>query len=447
MDKTAKTNSAPILTQINQGPMSTFQVVVIAICVLISALDGFDVLTMAFTSPYISKEWQLKPDQLGLLFSAGLAGMSIGSVLLAPFADRYGRRLIVLLSLTCIGISMIGAAHTSTILTLGTARFLTGLGIGAVLPSLNVMVAEYASHKWRDFSISVLTVGYAAGAVLGGVIAVYLIRHFGWPAVFTFGGVLTLLLVPLVWFSMPDSIAWLITRPTASALPQVNKTLMRMGYKKLDQMPNISQNSHGGKPARYSDLLKPNLIISTILACLCYLLMMGSFHVLISWMPKMLVELGLSPENGVTGSILMSLFGVPGGMALGWLSRRVGFSTISVIYMLMLFIVVALFSFVPQQTAILLTITSITGFFCYGTVVSLYALAPRAFPTQIRATGAGLALGFGRLGGTLGPYILGLILASGVQPATSLIIVTIPVIIAIFLFPLAVRYGAGERVD
>ncbi len=139
---------------IREGDMTRFQVVVVAICVLICALDGFDVLVVAFTAAAIARDFGLGPANLGVLFSAGLAGMGLGALLIGPLGDRLGRRATVLLCLAILCIGMCLSAVARDVTELAATRLLTGLGIGGVLANTNIVVAEYASDRWRNLSIS-----------------------------------------------------------------------------------------------------------------------------------------------------------------------------------------------------------------------------------------------------------------------------------------------------
>lgn len=201
--------------------MSFFQVRAVAICLLINALDGFDILVIAFLAPEIAQHWWLSPDTLGILLSAGLAGMTVGSLLLSPLADRYGRRPAILLSLAVTSLGMVVSAFTGDLAQLTATRFVTGLGIGAMLASLTTIVAEYASDRRRAAAIGFSMAGYPIGAIFGGFATLYLLEAFGWQAVFLFGGLLTGLMIPLSLVFLPESIEYLLTRrdpDTLSAL-------------------------------------------------------------------------------------------------------------------------------------------------------------------------------------------------------------------------------------
>jgi MFS family permease len=171
--------SRSINVQLEEKPMEAFQWVVIALCFLINMLDGFDVLVMAFTAASVSSEWGLGGIELGYLLSAGLIGMALGSLFIAPWADRFGRRPLILLCISIAGLGMLASSQASSVSMLGGLRFLTGLGIGGVLASSYVIAGEYANRKWRSLAISLQSTAYALGATIGGLIAAQIIPHLG----------------------------------------------------------------------------------------------------------------------------------------------------------------------------------------------------------------------------------------------------------------------------
>jgi MFS family permease len=171
-------------TALRQGPITLFQIVVVVICTILNTVDGFDVLAMSFTAPLVQKEWSLEPATLGILLSAGLAGMCLGSLFLSPLADLYGRRAVVILSTALVSLGMFASAYSGGVSELALFRLATGMGVGGLLASGNTLLSEYAPDRWRDLSISAMVVGYSVGAIVGGSISAYLIQAFGWRAAF-----------------------------------------------------------------------------------------------------------------------------------------------------------------------------------------------------------------------------------------------------------------------
>ncbi|MEG1767033.1 MAG: MFS transporter, partial [Comamonas sp.] len=222
---------------LDDGPMTSFQWLAIAICMMLIMLDGFDVLVMAFTASAVAAEWQLNGAQLGVLFSAGLIGMAIGSLFVAPLADRRGRQPIILLCLVVVSVGMLLSALARSHIELAVLRAITGVGIGGMLASVGVITSEYSSQKWRSTAIALQATGYPIGATLGGLMAAWLLGHHGWRSVFVFGGLATALMIPVVLWRLPESVDFLLGRRPARALDKLNRLMALMGHAALAQLP------------------------------------------------------------------------------------------------------------------------------------------------------------------------------------------------------------------
>ena len=172
---------------IDNNPVKKLQVSVIGICCMLNILDGFDVLAIAFAAPPIADEWAIQPAALGLVFSAGLVGMALGAMFIAPLADRIGRRAMILIWIVAISVMMAVTGLSGSVPQLIAARALTGLGIGGMLASLTSMVAEYSPDRQRNLTIGLLQAGYPVGGTLGALIATWLLPEFGWRALFFAG--------------------------------------------------------------------------------------------------------------------------------------------------------------------------------------------------------------------------------------------------------------------
>ncbi|MBW8770976.1 MAG: MFS transporter, partial [Gemmatimonadetes bacterium] len=183
--------------------MGTAQLVAVAICVLLTALDGFDVLSISFASPGIAAEWHINRAVLGGVLSMELIGMSAGSVFVGSLADRIGRRPVTLLCLVIMAIGMWLATTATDVTTLSAYRLFTGLGIGGMLASSNAIVAEFANSKRRNLAVSLMACGYPLGAIVGGSIASRLLVGGTWRSVFGFGAIVSAAFIPIVWFLVP----------------------------------------------------------------------------------------------------------------------------------------------------------------------------------------------------------------------------------------------------
>ncbi len=306
---------------VDKSPMSAFQVFAVGICVFINMLDGFDVLVMAFTASSIAEDWGVPNSSLGILFSAGLFGMAAGSLFIAPYGDRFGRRSVILLCLITISVGMFLSAISQSVWQLTLIRAITGLGIGGMLASVNVLVAEYSSTRRRAFCISLLQGGYPIGATIGGIITVFLISSYGWRSAFVFGGLVSTAIIPFILWQLPESLDYLAVKQPPNALKKINSALYRMGHDLLEALP-APIPPEKQLPQNVTSLLKPSIRRSTLLIWTAFFMVMFSFYFTLSWTPKLLVEAGLSREQGISGSVVINMGGVIGALVLGYLASR-----------------------------------------------------------------------------------------------------------------------------
>lgn len=416
---------------IDESPMSRYQVGCVAICVAINMLDGFDVLVMAFTAPSVSAEWGLKGAQLGYLLSAGLFGMAGGSFFLAPWADRFGRRALILLCLALLTVGMLLSFGAQDAWQLGAWRVLTGIGIGGMLASLAVISGEYSSSKWRSTSISLQVVGYPIGATVGGAIAAVLIANYGWRSAFLFGALASLAMIPLVLWRLPESLEFLLTRRPQNALRRLNTLLTSMGHAALRELPDAAEAEQQfvrGNPVR--KLFAPGVARSTLLIGAAFFFLMFAFYFVMSWTPKLLVAAGMSTQQGVTGGVLLNLGGIFGGALFGYLASRINVRWLTASYMLISSAALILFGWFASDLSMAFGIALFIGAFILGSFSGLYSLAAALYPIAIRTTGVGWAIGIGRFGAIIAPAIVGYMVDGGWKTSNLFYVMAIPLVAA-----------------
>ncbi|MDD2062814.1 MFS transporter [Pseudomonas sp. 25571] len=401
--------------RLDNDPMGRFQCLAIGICIVLNMIDGFDVLVMAFTAASVSAEWGLSGAQVGLLLSAGLFGMAAGSLFIAPWADRFGRRPLILFCLALSGVGMLLSALSQSPLQLALLRGLTGLGIGGILASSNVIASEYASKRWRGLAVSLQSTGYALGATLGGLLAVWLLGHWGWRSVFLFGGIVTVLVIPLVLLWLPESLDFLLARRPRNALARVNRLAAKLGQPALSALP-APQLMVPGAATGFRQLLTPDMRRTTLVIWLLFFLVMFGFYFVMSWTPKLLVAAGLSAQQGITGGVLLSVGGILGAALIGGLSSRWPLSRVLSMFMLISAGLLVLFVASGSSVSAALALGLLIGLFSNGCVAGLYALSPVVYDASVRATGVGWGIGIGRIGAILSPTVAGVLLDGGWQP-------------------------------
>lgn len=410
---------------INNNPMSGYQIKVVIICVIINMLDGFDVLVMAFTAPALAKEWAIPNSELGILFSAGILGMTAGSLFIAPYADKFGRRNIILLCLITISLSMFASVFTKSVSQLTLIRAITGLGIGGMLASMNVLVAEYSSTKYRGLAISVLQSGYPVGAILGGLLSTYLITNYGWQSAFLLGAALSAMMIPVVYFSLPESVDFLINNRPKNTLSKLNKILDKLGYDKITGLPLLSDTAKLSNNS-VKDLFREGLAKNTLILWSIFFCIMTTVYFVLSWTPKILVDAGLSMEAGISSSVIMNAGGALGGLVLGTITAKFLPSKVVSAFVAITIVCLVLFGLSTNDLSQAMILATLLGFFLFGSMIGLYTLVPNIYQANIRTTGMGWSIGIGRIGAVLSPLIAGFLLDLSFETSTLFMLYAIP---------------------
>jgi benzoate transport len=422
--------------------MTRLQIVAVAICIMLNALDGFDVLAISFSAPGIAAEWGISRAELGVVLAMELVGMSFGSILLGNVADRSGRRPIILGCLVLMTAGMYLASIVDTVSKLLMVRFITGVGIGGMLATINAMVAEYSNARRRNFNVALMAMGYPLGVIVGGSIASILLAHFDWRAVFVLGASMTAFLIPMVWFLMPESISYLAHKRAPNALQKINAILKRMGHTAIDKLP---EDEPGVPQTSWRDLFSPQLARTTVLLTVGYLAHIMTFYYILKWIPKIVVDMGFTAS--LAGGVLVwaNVGGAAGSMLLGWLTHYYRVRILVIIALAGAFVMINVFGQGQASLSQLALVAAVAGFFTNSAVVGMYALFAQSFPTHLRAGGTGFVIGVGRAGAALGPVIAGVLFQGGYGlEAVSFVMALGSLIAVLMLFMLRDRASSEK---
>ena len=395
---------------IANSPMSRLQIAIIGITIALNALDGFDILSISFASPGIAKEWGIDRAALGIVLSMELIGMAIGSIVLGGVADRIGRRPTVLGCLVVMAGGMFMATTVNSPVELSIWRVVTGLGIGGMLAAINAVAAEFSSQQKRHLSVSLMSIGYPVGVVLGGMVATQLLKTSDWRSVFYFGSLVTTALIPVVFFTIPESVHWLARKQPAGALEKINRALARMGHAAVASLPSITPDV---RQRSVTDIFAPGLVAITMIVTLAYFFHITTFYFIMKWVPKIVADFGF-PDSSAGGVLVWgNVGGATGGAVFGLLTLRFGVKALTICVMLLSTVMVTLFGQTPPDLGQLSLICAAAGFCTNAAIVGMYAILAQAFPTHVRATGTGFAVGVGRGGSVLAPIIAGFLFTAG----------------------------------
>ena len=390
-------------------PMSPLQFGVIALLFCLNAMDGFDVLAISFAAPGIVHEWSISSQSLGVVISIGLFANAFGSLLVAPLADRIGRRPMMILSLVAMTVGMVLSAMSAGMVALSAGRLVTGIGVGALVPTISALAAEYSNARYRDFAVIIMAIGFPVGGLVGGQAAALLLQHFDWRSVFMAGAVAsTVLLVAPLWL-IPESVEYLLSR--RPALERINTVLARLKQPALSALPAYSQAE---KPHSVLDIVaRPALLVVALTVTLSYSLHNATLYYALNWIPKIVVDFSFTQSQGATVAAWCSGGGIVGSVLAAWLATRMQIRSLTIIALFATAIGLCIFAYTPGELPRLMGASMLLGACVYGAQVSLYALMTRSFPVYVRATGVGFVTGLGRLGGILSPLVSGYLLKGG----------------------------------
>lgn len=395
---------------INDGRMSAAQWLAVLVTVGLNALDGFDVLSISFASPGIAREWRIDPAGLGWVLAMEQLGMAVGSVLLGGVADRTGRRPTMLGCLVAMAAGMFGAGHAGNVVELLVARLLTGVGIGGMLASINAVSAEFCNNRWRSLAMALMVIGYPLGGVFGGLFVQRLLASGTWHDVFLFGAAITSLFIPLVWLLVPESVLYLDRLRAPGALARINRILDRLGHPPARELSPLEVNA---PRASILDIFRPALITTTLLITLAYVAHAISFYFIIKWVPKIVVDMGFTASAAAGVLTWVNVGGAIGGVSFGLMAIRTGLRPLTIVTLLGASTMIIWFGAGAADIAGLTVKAALAGMFNNAGVAGMYLLFARVFPTHVRATGTGFAVGIGRGGAMLAPIIGGYLFQAG----------------------------------
>ena len=406
---TKDASSLDVAAFIDAQPVGAFQVKLLLTCATVLFLDGFDTTAIGYVAPALAKEWNLARGALGPVFSAGLFGLMIGALLLGPLADRIGRKKIIILSTLAFGVGTLITAFVNDVNTLFAVRLLTGLGLGGAMPNTVALTSEFSPHRRRATMVMVMFVGFSIGAALGGLLAAALIPQFGWRSVFVVGGAAPLVLAPILTLRLPESVRFLAL--AGDAHQRVAQLLVLVDPKAAFAQGTrfaVNEPALAGLPVRH--LFQGGRTAATLLLWIVFFMSLLDIYFLSNWLPTVLNDLGASISEAAAIGSMLQIGGVVGTFALGSIIDRFSFRALALVYFIAVFAVGAIGQL--GHSAVFVTIAIFVAGFCIvGGQIAANALAAGFYPTSVRATGVGWALGIGRIGSIVGPLVGGVLLS------------------------------------
>lgn len=405
---------------IDAAPLSKFQWQTFVLCFFVTLFDGFDTQAIAYTGPAIASAFHLGPSELTPLIVAGTVGMALGAMGLGSLGDRIGRRPTILLAVLVFSTFSLVTAFARSPTEILLARFFTGLGMGGAIPALLSLVSEFSPARHRGLAITGVLLGLPAGAIGGGLLGARLLSHIGWEGIFMIGGILPLVYLLILYARLPESPFFLavqnlprhrekITALLRKILPAVEETALRTASFLV-----TGETLH----ASFRTLISHQFLRNTLAVWITYFCNWAAWFMLILWLPTVLKTAGLPPEQAALGTVVIN-------------SPAILFCLVMAYYL-------------PKKpvrqllaTTLILGIATACGlglanslaegihwplvFFLIGVAgvgiglpqIALNYVVIEAYPTELRATGAGWAIGMGRTGSIVGAALGGWCLKVG----------------------------------
>lgn len=402
---------------------------------LLMLFEGYDMQVLAFAAPVISRDWGIARGDLGPVFGAGLLGYMIGATCLTALADRYGRRIVITGGTLLFGAMTLASILANSIPQLLALRFVAGIGLGASIPVLMALNIEYAPARLRGSRVTLLYVGYCLGGLFGGMLAARLMPAYGWQSVFIVGGVVPLVLGVALHAALPESVRLLVIRGRRSEeMLGILRRLFPERHFTGAETFVLSEKSAPGAPLRQLFTGgRRGMTLTLWLACIMGLL---GHHLITAWLPTVLEAAGVPLSMAVTAGAVMMGGAAVGCILCGWLLDRWGMLSVMGLFLLSVPIVIATgLPSLPPVT--LMVLVFLAGATLLAGQVGLHAVAGTVYPTYIRSSGAGWALGVGRIGSIIGPVAGGLLIAGRVSAASLFVYASIPgVLCAAFIWML-----------
>ena len=413
---------------IDGNPISGSQIRLFVLCALCLLMDGFDVQVMGFVAPALSEAWQLDRAALTPVLTAGNFGILVGALIFTMLADKIGRRPVLIWATLYFSVMMLVTAQATTVEQLVFLRFITGLGLGSIIPNATALIGEFSPKHKRVMLMMVVSVSFTAGAGFGGFVSLALIPRFGWESVFYFGGIVPLVIAAAMHFWLPESLQFMVVRGRKP--DEVRRVVGQIDARIAPDVTFVATEAQkGGVPAVH--LFREGRTPVTLLLWVVNFMNTLIVYSLSGWMPTIIRGIGYSQQESVLVGAILQVGGTLGTLAFAGIIPRTGFISVLAASFAVGSVVIAAIGFsVPVLGALLVTVF-FAGWCSIGAQPGLNAMSATFYPTSLRSTGIGWALGFARFGGVVGPAVGGALLSRNWTPDQLFLAAAVPPLIAL----------------
>lgn len=408
----------------------SFNIMLLVWSFLTMFADGFDLNSLGFAAPDLTRLWGIARSEMGPVLSANLVGIFIGAPLLGWAGDKYGRRPVIIGGTLLYGVMTLFMAWSTTMEQMMVLRFIAGIGIGGIMPNTISLNSELTPKKFRSTLIVLMFMGITTGSTGVGLVAAYFMQDYGWQIIFHSGGILPIAIAVGLYFALPESLKFLATKPERHAELIATARKMRPDLTIADDARFENPPIVIGSEGRISELFKGSLALITPLLWVCFCIALMANFFLNNTLPLIYDQYGIDAQEAALTATMYHAGGIFGGLLISVLLDRTGFLIVAVLFAIAL-PSVALLGLENMHFIGMASVAGLAGIAILGAQFGNNAAAGLIYPTSIRAKGVGMALSIGRFGSIIGPTVGAQLLGMNLTMQNLFLLACTPILIGL----------------
>jgi len=425
---------------IDRSRLSATQYMALFVCVLVCFIDGFDIFMIGKIAPAIAADFGAGSEAMTKVFVYQQIGLAVGAFSVAPLADRFGRRFMLMISCLIFGMITVLSIHAQTLTQLAVLRGIAGVFMAAGLPMAMALISELTPKHRRSTLISLALVGFSSGSAASGVVAAWLLDDYGWESGFWIGGMVPIICAILLFLFVPESLKFRAERNPSD--PRIATTIRRIDRKVQltgDELFVLDSGGAKGRKAKLSDVFSEGRLTMTALIWAACTLSMTNTALLSAWMPTFFLEMaGIPIQDFAVVAMIGYLGGVVGTLTIGWLMDRLRPALLIACFYVLLAVFINVLGWTPFYSPYFILAVLVWHFFQTGGQSGLNTMIAQVYPPRMRSTALGWAGGAGRIGGIVAPIAGGFALAQHYSLQLTLALTALlPLGTAVLMFVLA----------